>query len=309
MPRSFPRRRFPRRARGFTLVELLVVIAIIGVLVALLLPAVQAAREAARRSSCSNNLKQIGIALHNYHDSHQTFPFGWSNRGQGWSACILPQIEQGPLYDTLEWAEANNWDIDNTPNERAAGTPIKTYRCPSASIPRHVDNQGIPQRVPATYRGVASSTTDSDDPSTSANGRHLERSDLEGIFFGDSKIGFKDITDGASNTFMIGECWWETFSQDGNQMDFWYIGSPQIDPWPNATEFSEFVGSTGVPMNARTIAATSGYVKELSFASFHPGGAMFTMGDASVRFIPYTINAATYQGLGSRDGKEILADY
>ncbi len=294
---------------AFTLVELLVVIAIIGVLVALLLPAVQAAREAARRSSCGNNLKQIGIAVHNYHDIHQTFPFGWSNRGQGWSAAILPQIEQGPLYDTLQWAEGNNWDTDNTPNERAAGTLLKTYRCPSAAIPEHVNNQDIPLRVPATYRGVASSTADSDDPSTSANGRHLELSTLEGIFFGDSRIGFHDIIDGTSNTFMVGECYWETFSQDGNQMDFWYIGSPQIDPWPNATEFSEFVGSTGVPMNARKIASTSGYVKELSFTSFHPGGAMFTLGDASVRFVPYTINTTVYQALGSRNGGEVQGEF
>jgi prepilin-type N-terminal cleavage/methylation domain-containing protein len=303
------RRNVSRQQQGFTLVELLVVIAIIGVLVALLLPAVQAAREAARRSSCSNNLHQHGIALHNYHDIHLTYPMGWSNRGQGWTACILPFIEQAPLYDTLQWAEANNWDTDNTPNERACGTLIKTYRCPSAAIPEHVNNQGIPERVPATYRGVASSTADSDDPGTSVIGRHLELSDLEGIFFCDSRIGFKDILDGTSNTFMVGECYWDTFSQDGNQMDFWYIGSPQVDPWPNATEFSEFVGSTGVPYNARKIASTSGYVKELSFASFHPGGAMFCLGDASVRFVSYTIDYPTYQALGSRNKGEPIGNY
>jgi prepilin-type N-terminal cleavage/methylation domain-containing protein len=297
-----------RRRHAFTLVELLVVIAIIGVLVALLLPAVQAAREAARRTQCSNNLKQIGIGLHNYHDTYQTYPFGWSNRGQGWNTCILPFIEQGNLWTTLQWAESNNWDSANTPNQRACETLIKTYRCPSAAIPEHVNNQSIPKRVPACYRGVASSTADSDDPSTSAVGRHLELKDLEGIFFGDSRIGFKDITDGTSNTFMVGECYWEKYSQDGNQMDFWYIGSPQIDPWPSATEFSEFVGSTGVPINARKIAATSGYVKELSFTSFHPNGTMFTMGDASVRFVPYSIESATYKALGSRNGGEVLKE-
>jgi prepilin-type N-terminal cleavage/methylation domain-containing protein len=298
-----------RTRTGFTLVELLVVIAIIGVLVALLLPAVQAAREAARRSQCSNNLRQIGIGLHNYHDTLGSFPFGWSNRGQAWSAMILPQIEQKPLYDTLEWAESNNWDANNTPNERAAGTLIPTYRCPSAAIPQHVNNQGIPQRVPATYRGVASSTADSDDPSTSAVGRHLEQLDLEGLFFACSRIRMADITDGTSNTFMIGESRWDTFSQNGNQMDFWYIGSPQADPCncntgAGGTEFSEFCGSTGVPYNARAIASTTGYVKELSFSSFHPSGALFCFGDASVRFVPFTIDAAVYQGLGSRDKGE-----
>ncbi|MEX2172871.1 MAG: DUF1559 domain-containing protein [Pirellulaceae bacterium] len=295
-----------RSRRGFTLVELLVVIAIIGVLVALLLPAVQAAREAARRAQCSNNLKQIGIALHNYHDTIGVFPMGWANRGQGWSAMLLPFIEQRPLYDTLQWAESNNWDANNTPNERACGTFLKAYRCPSAAIPEHHTNQGIPNRVPATYRGVASSTADSDDPSTSAVGRHLELLNLEGIFFGDSKIRMADILDGTSNTLMVGECYWDIrFSQNGNSMDFWYIGSPQIDPWRNGTEYSEFVGSTGVPYNARKIATTSGYVKELSFASFHPGGAMFAFGDASVRFVPYTIDALIYQAGGSRSGGEV----
>jgi prepilin-type N-terminal cleavage/methylation domain-containing protein len=199
------------RQRAFTLVELLVVIAIIGVLVALLLPAVQAAREAARRTQCSNNLKQIGIGLHNYHDTYLVFPMGWSNRGQGWNACLLPFVEQQPLWNTLQWAESNNWDSDNTPNERACETSLKVYRCPSAAIPEHVNNQGIPKRVPACYRGVASSTADSDDPSTSAVGRYLEQTDLEGIFFGDSNIKFKDVTDGTSNTVMAGECYWDDF--------------------------------------------------------------------------------------------------
>jgi prepilin-type N-terminal cleavage/methylation domain-containing protein/prepilin-type processing-associated H-X9-DG protein len=299
-----------RCQRAFTLVELLVVIAIIGVLIALLLPAVQAAREAARRSQCSNNLKQLGLGLHNYHDTMLVFPFGWSNRGQGWSAMMLPYMEQRPLYDTLQWAEANNWDTDNTPNERACGTVIKTFRCPSmGTAPERVDNQGIPGRVTCSYRGVASSTADSDDPSTSASGRHLELTLLEGIFYGDSRVRFAEITDGTSNTLLLGESKWETYSQNGNQMDFWYIGSPQIDPWPNGTEYSEFVGSTGVPMNARSIAALSGYIKELSFSSQHPGGAMFCFADGSVRFIPYSTNYPIYQGLGSKDKGEVPGNF
>src|SRR5688500_17747601 len=108
---------------------------------------------------------------------------------------------------------------------------------------------------------------------------------------------------------MMGECGWKTLSPDNNHMDFSYIGSPQVDLWRNGTEYSEFVGSTGVPMNARKIASTSGYVKELSFTSFHPGGAMFTLGDGAVRFVSYTINSATYQALGSRGGAETIGDY
>src|SRR3954468_24296594 len=113
---------------------------------------------------------------------------------------------------------------------------------------------------------------------------------------------------------MIGESRWETFTQDGNQMDFWYIGSPQIDSCNcltggGATEQSEFCGSTGVPCNARAIPSTSGYVKELSFTSLHPNGAQFVLGDASVRFVTFSINAQTYQALGSRNGGESLTEF
>jgi prepilin-type processing-associated H-X9-DG protein len=156
---------------------------------------------------------------------------------------------------------------------------------------------------------VASSTADSDDPGTATAGRHLELTDLEGIFFGNSRINMKDVTDGTSNTFMVGECYWETFTQDGNQMDFWYIGSPQIDPWPgSATEYSEFVASTGVPMNARKTASLSGYVKELSFTSYHPAGVMFCYADGSVRFVTYSMDAVSYKALGSRNGGEVTKD-
>ena len=159
----------PRRA--FTLVELLVVIAIIGVLVALLLPAVQAAREAARRMSCSNNMRQISLAMHSYHDQLGKFPFGWGNRGSGWSTMILPQIEQKNLYDTLGFAESQNWDIDGSANQTACETLIPFYRCPSMGNAPPGNFNGIERRVPASYRGVASSTADSDDTSSSVVGR------------------------------------------------------------------------------------------------------------------------------------------
>jgi len=98
------------------------------------------------------------------------------------------------------------------------------------------------------------------------------------------------------------------------QMDFWYIGSPQIDPCScstgaGATEFSEFCGSTGVPFNARAIPSTSGYVKELSFSSYHPSGAMFCLADGSVRHVAFSVDATTYKALGSRAGKEAIGDY
>ena len=122
--------------RGFTLVELLVVIAIIGVLIALLLPAVQQAREAARRSQCSNNLKQIGLAMHNYHDTFGSFPSAWiqvgSSRYHAWSALILPFMEQGNIHDKLS-PDFGNSRSANT--EDKAGAIIDTYRCPSSTLP------------------------------------------------------------------------------------------------------------------------------------------------------------------------------
>ncbi|ADB16103.1 protein of unknown function DUF1559 [Pirellula staleyi DSM 6068] len=294
--------------RAFTLVELLVVIAIIGVLVALLLPAVQAAREAARRMSCSNNLKQLGIAMHNYHDTLGTFPSGWiSTNGAGWSALILPQIEQTNLYNSLDFNATNSWSATG-PNRTACETLIAGYRCPSMAAATKEDFNGIAGRVPASYRGVASSTADCDDPGGSISGRHMESADLEGILFGNSGVRFGDITDGTTNTFMIGESWHDSaFNQDNNSADFWYIGSPQIKN--NQTEYSEFVGSTAVPMNSRKIATTNGHYKELSYTSYHPGGAMFCLADGSVRFVSYTINLATYKALGSRNGGETIGDY
>jgi prepilin-type N-terminal cleavage/methylation domain-containing protein len=294
---------------GFTLVELLVVIAIIGVLVAMLLPAVNMAREASRRTSCGNNMKQLGIALHTYHDTFRKFPFGWSDRGAGWTTMILPQIEQQTMYDSLGFNEADNWDTDNTNNERACCTFIQAFRCPSLSAAAFIDNQSIPERMPCSYRGVASSTADSDDLSTSVVKRAMSNLDLEGIFYTCSAVKMADVFDGLSNTFMVGESYFDTASTDGNSMDFWAIGSPQIDPCScstglGATEQSEFCGSTGVPFNARVLPGVSGYVIELSYSSFHPKGACFVLGDASVRFVGFNVSAPVYKAAGSRAGSE-----
>ncbi len=140
---------------AFTLVELLVVITIIAVLLAILLPAIQGAREAARQTHCLNNLKQLALAMQNYHDLHQAFPAGfvWPDRTM-WSALILPQLDEQPLYSTLEFGMP--WDKDGSFNERACGTVMPVFRCPSAASPEHVDIEGIPGRVPCNYLACAS---------------------------------------------------------------------------------------------------------------------------------------------------------
>lgn len=309
-----------RSRRGFTLVELLVVIAIIGILVALLLPAVQAAREAARRMSCSNNMKQLGLALHNYHDTMQKFPFGWDQRGALWSAMILPYVEQRNVYETLVFQESGlgNWNAAGSPNPAACAHNYSFYRCPSQPGPLHIDNEGIPNRFAASYRGNAGNEATSDDSSTIPipGTKSLENMQQNGIFSGCSSVRFADIIDGTSNTLMLGESQFDLkFVKDGNAMDFWIVGSPQTDPCRcdsgnGGTEFTEAVGSTYERMNLRKQnPAATGYLMELSFGGYHPGGAMFCLSDGSVRFIAETVDLQTYRALGSRDGGETLGDY
>ncbi|HIM30807.1 MAG TPA: DUF1559 domain-containing protein [Planctomycetes bacterium] len=302
---------------GFTLVELLVVIAIIGVLVALLLPAVQAAREAARKTSCRNNLKQIALALHNYHDSVGSFPFGWDQRGAGWSTMVLPFVEESALYDSLIFQESGpgNWNFNGSPNEKACATMLEVSRCPSINNSLHRTNQGIPGRVPASYRANAGSEASCDDTSriTIPGTKGLENLRQDGIFYACSKIKFRDILDGSSTTLMIGES--ETlvgFVKDGQAMDFWWIGSPQADPCrcdggTGGTEFTEFVATTIVGINFRKFnPAASGRLMEMAFGSYHPGGAQFAFCDGSARYIGQGVDKVIYRGLGSRDGEEVV---
>ena len=186
------------RRSGFTLIELLVVIAIIAILVALLLPAVQQAREAARRSSCKNNLKQIGLAMHNYHDVHSALPYGFysfegdpnfSRNRDSWFQRLLPFVEQAALYDQYErstgpqvWSDAE-----------AARTRIATYLCPSNPEYAYTTS-GMGAYFRGNY-GANSGSINGQGTTTSSNG----------LFFRNSRIRFADITDGTTNTILVGE--------------------------------------------------------------------------------------------------------
>lgn len=321
--------------RGFTLVELLVVIAIIGILVSLLLPAVQAAREAARRMQCTNNLKQLALAVHNYHDVHKEFPLGENGRhGDVWSAYLLPYIEQLALFDriTLSGENANvngiwnvQWatpspglypDLESThPSHRniaACEKVLPIFRCPSAAIDQHVhdwsvDGWHVMERVPGTYLGSASGVVVDDVSSNFEN--------LDGVFFNRSGIKIGDISDGTSRTMMIGETVpdrpdavkRERQSAFGAK-DHWYIGSDDVDTG-NSLDHSEVLGSTAVPMNlTRTQALLRGFIRgyELMYRSEHPAGINVALCDGSVTFIQEGINLDTWRWLGQRaDGQRL----
>jgi prepilin-type N-terminal cleavage/methylation domain-containing protein/prepilin-type processing-associated H-X9-DG protein len=302
---------------AFTLVELLVVIAIVGLLLAILLPAVQAAREAARRAQCANHLKQITLAMHEYHNNVGVFPFGFSTLEQSWHAMLLPYIEQEPLYRTLIFQETGpgNWDSGSA-NTLACQTVIPVFRCPSLPVPLHVDHD-IPQRVPSSYNGIASSQAASDDLSTIPAGYPrvaLEQINLDGMLFGNSAIRFADVIDGTSHTVMFGEMHTNPdFQKDGQSMDYWHIGLPHTGNWvpggTGGTEYSEAISSTYPPINAWKDSNLPGVVMELSCGSYHPGGAHFGFVDGSVRFLSETIEISIYRGLGSRNGQEQNAGF
>lgn len=306
------------RRRAFTLVELLVVIAIIGILIALLLPAVQAAREAARRSQCSNNLKNLALGMQLYESSHKVFPWGFDDHEALWHTMILPFIEQKALYDTLYFIEGGNgnWDSGSA-NTNACQAVIPLFRCPDLPLPPR-DNQGIPLRVPVSYRVCAGSNIYSDDvstypPGTPAGAKALEEVPLNGMFWGCSKVKVSEVRDGTSNTILIAESYTDTYSKDDQQMDYWAMGSPQSGGWVpggvGGTEYTEGLGSTGPKMNSRFDPNAHGITMEMSFGSYHIGGAQFAFADGSVKFIMQTIDLNLYRSLGSRAGGETISDF
>ena len=309
---------------GFTLIELLVVIGIVGVLIALLLPAAQQAREAARRTTCRNNLRNLGLAHHSYHDTYGRFPSGFNQHETLWSAMILPQIEEGALYNTLIFQESGpgQWDADSA-NEKAACTLIPIYRCPSMAVPEHLDDNPsgslMVGRVPVSYRACSGSNGWSDaaatiPPNAPPGAVALDSRQLNGIFFGASRIRLPDVLDGSTKTILVGESFTDPlFIKDGQNMDCWQLGAPETGTWipggTGGTEFSEGIGSTGPKINSRLNLSVPGAVMEVSFGSYHPGGAMFCMGDSSARFIVDTIDIEVYRALGSRAGREVVSGF
>jgi len=265
------------RQRGFTLIELLVVIAIIAILIALLLPAVQQARESARRSQCRNNLKQWGIALHNYHDAHSTLPMGktalrhWTHR-----SMLLPFIDQRTLYDQVDfefdpdcftYAQVT---VPDTPTDDV----LELYLCPSDPSSGQVSTGPLGRHAVGGYVGVSGDTP------TSKNG----------MFYVNSATRFRDLTDGVSNTIAMGE------RGIPSQLNFgWMLCGSTQDAFLD-TQIGLIPGKPDSTHNDH-------------FWSWHVGGAHFLLADSSVRFMSETTDHATLVSLSTRSGNEILDDF
>jgi len=274
-----------KNSRGFTLIELLVVIAIIAILIALLLPAVQQAREAARRTQCKNNLKQLGLAMHNYHDVYKCFPIGHQLAGPNiggwtWSTALLPYIEQGPLYASFDFT----LKARDPANRQFMGSPLPAFLCPSdATKPQtesHPDMRNgayameEPGIAATSYLGTASSF----------NG--WSRAAANGLLVRDTVVKIRDITDGTTNTFMFGET--ITWKRRTNGQDFGWD--------PNLYARWRGNGSVGYSLVALRMGRQrinppplNDTIKRESFSSLHVGGSQFTMGDGSVRFVSENI--------------------
>lgn len=299
------RGRWKASNRAFTLVELLVVIAIIGILISLALPAVQAAREAARRSQCLNNIRQLSLAMQNYDAAHKSLPAGfhWPD-GTLWSALILPQLGEEPLYNTLEFGAP--WGADDSPNEQACCTVVSMFRCPSAGAPLHVDSEGIPRRVPCTYLACASGKVVRESGSSPRAGDDA----LDGLLFKNSRTRIAEIRDGTSSTMILGESLHRYdirgIDHDGNRqgVDHWYFGSTDELAGINA---SEAVGSTAIEINALFNSDRTIDEKELCFSSNHPSGAHAAFADGHVTFISDAIDRNVWSTMGTRSGGEPLS--
>ena len=288
------------------------VITIIGILIALLLPAVQAAREAARRMQCGNNLKQIGLGLHNYHDTHRAFPPGWgwyapdhskSITTWTWSAAILPYIEFGSLYDSMDFRCLYYEYITCAPqNFDAVKTFIPTYQCPSAQEnllvtccndgPNHEDvaetnYSAVSTHLPL-FRGWAG------EPRTDA-------SEATGVIYGLSTTGIRHITDGTSNTLLIGET--DTDKDDPERLN------PALVPnWCGAggqCDVGKFWAAVNLITTAHGINGDVTY-NDSGVVSHHPGGAQFAFCDGHVSFLSENINQATLEALTTRDWGEVI---
>jgi prepilin-type N-terminal cleavage/methylation domain-containing protein/prepilin-type processing-associated H-X9-DG protein len=350
MPPSSARTRDPQR--GFTLIELLVVIAIIAILVGLLLPAVQKVREAAARAKCTNNLKQIGLALHSYHDANGVFPAGYIDGntnpastpdndvgpGWGWASYVLPYLEQGNVFNQINFSQG----VGLGSNVQVSQMPLAIYQCPSdpyqqsftvwptSVVVAHGNYIGCNGWVecfgnaggnynPSSDGGGAEDGDGANAPTGLAG---------DGLFYRNSRNRIANITDGLSNTVIVGErcgahsptTW--TGAVTGGRCPAWMATQPWTIPYTppgsapntgNGTAYDNADYDEALVLGHGNLThlpnADNPFFDPDTFWSMHIGGANFLFGDGSVHFLSSGINPPTYQGMMTIAGGELPGDY
>jgi prepilin-type N-terminal cleavage/methylation domain-containing protein/prepilin-type processing-associated H-X9-DG protein len=320
-----------RQRRGFTLIELLVVIAIISILIGLLLPAVQKVREAAARIKCNNNLKQIGLALHNHHDTLDRFPAGYVDGntnptstpdndigpGWGWGAYLLPYLEQDNVYNQIDFKQGAGMGT----NVAVSQMPLTIYQCPSDPLqqpfPVYDSSFTTPIATVAHSNYVANNGW-AECFNNAGGGLGITSN---GPFFRNSRTRFADVTDGTSNTIFVGErssnhspsTW--TGAVTGGRCPAWMATSPPAPyapppgPWYDNADFNEALvlahgNATHLP------SADFPIFDPDTFYSMHTGkGANFVFGDGSVHFLSSTIDGKTFQYLCTMAGGEVQGNW
>ncbi len=330
-----------RKSKGFTLVELLVVIAIIGILVGLLLPAVQAAREAARRMQCSNNLKQIGLALHNYHDKYKTFPFGvFGIFMHSWQLSILPEVEQANMMNRVDFTsttivggQPRGSGNPSGPNAKVLDrfTPGFNW-CPSSSADRLMVRVGPGGEKFATssYIGIAGATAGPTNPADpTERGRCVSGNQgyncASGVLVPNRTVRLGDVIDGTTNTMIVGEnsSWGKTSTgqnveiRSSAEWGAWNgCGAATGPPEPGgafgwASPWVRNVTTIRYPVNMKTILTGAGGNwqdgSNNSLHSQHPGGVEMLRTDGSVHFLAETVDMVVLRNISIRDDGSVIS--